>query len=202
MKRLKFSYLAVCFFSIGMLSGCGKSDQSASKDKNQAAAAAQKQEVVVRYSDFQRDFMQVVAEYAAKYKAADNELQKSKLVNERIKAFEKLKGNPKAMTDWYGVIEKMGTNSDGNAFVTLSISPGLITFSTWNNSFSDMNDKTLIKQSSPLYNKLSEMKEGNVVKFSGQLKRPTNFTEAGKMTDPDFLFKFTDINKAADSVSR
>jgi hypothetical protein len=200
MIQRKSEFLTIGLLIIAILSGCSKSDKSTSTSEQ--PATTQKQEVVIQYSEFQRGFMQIVANYAEKYKAAENELQKSKLVNERMSEFKKLKGNPKAITDWYGVIKKMGTNSDGNAYVTLSISPDLITFSTWNNGFSDMSDKTLIQQSSKIYNKLSEMKAGNVVKFSGQLKHPKNITEAGKMTDPDFIFKFTDISKVGDSVNR
>ncbi|MDO8293038.1 MAG: hypothetical protein Q7T29_09285 [Gallionella sp.] len=37
--------------------------------------------------------------------------------------------------------------------------------------------------------------DGNVVRFSGKLLRTTNITEEGKMTEPDFLFTFTNIEK-------
>lgn len=155
----------------------------------------------VDYGEFQYHFMATISDYANKYKSADNELQKSSLLSERHESFRKLKGNPNKVKDWIGVIEKMGTNGDGKAYVTISLSPNLLTVSTWNNSISDFQDKTLIPQSSATYKSLSQMKEGNFVKFSGKLMRPTNMTEAGKMVEPNFLFKFTSIEKIANSAS-
>ncbi len=156
----------------------------------------------IQYSDFQQGFMEIVAEYAQKYPKAGNELQKSALATERFKKFTTLKGDPKRIKDWIGVLERMGTNNDGKAYVVVRLSPNLLTVSTWNNSLSDYQDKTLIPQSSKVFTKLAAMKEGNVVKFSGQLKKPKNTTEEGKMVSPDFLFVFTDIEKIGDSIAR
>jgi len=152
------------------------------------------------YSEFQFGFMKIVYDYSVKYRAAENQLQKSALVTERFKQFEKLKGNPRQIKDWLGILEGMGTTGEGKAFVIIRVSPETLTFSTWNNGFSDINDKSLISQSSPVYAKLASMKKGNVVKFSGKLKRATNMTEEGRMTSPDFLFIFSDIEKVAESV--
>ncbi|MDE2441082.1 MAG: hypothetical protein KGP14_08655 [Betaproteobacteria bacterium] len=149
----------------------------------------------INYSDFQQGFMQAIAEYSGKYKKAENELQKSALVTERFQRFTKLKGDPKHIKDWIGVVETMGTNGDGKAYATIRLSPNLLTVSTWNNAFSDASDHSLIPQSSPVFKKLALMKPGNVVKFSGRLKHAKNMTEEGKMLTPDFLFIFTDIEK-------
>lgn len=150
------------------------------------------------YSDFQKGFMQIILEYAKKYRTAENDLQKSALVTERLKRFEALKGSPTKISGWYGVLQEMGTNGDGKAYVTISLSPNLLTISTWNNAFSDVNDKTLIPQSSPIYSKLAAMKKGNIVKFSGRLKRTNNLTEEGRMTSPNFIFSFTEIEKVGE----
>lgn len=168
------------------------------------AAQQANAEVTVRYPDFQRDFMTIIVDYKYKYLQAENQLLKSSLVSERLKSFEKLKGNPRQINNWIGVLEKMGTNSDGKAYVVISLSPppNTIKVSTWNNAISDIQDKTLIPQGGATYANLSSMKEGNVVKFSGQLKRSTNITEAGKMTEPEFLFKFTNIEKIGDRVTK
>lgn len=145
-------------------------------------------------------FMQIVVEYAKKYRLAENDLQKSALVTERFKRFEGLKGNPKKITGWYGVLQDMGTTSDGKAYIAVSLSQNLLSISTWNNGFSDANDKTLIPQSSPLYAKIASMKKGNIVKFSGRLKRANNMTEEGRMVTPNFIFLFTDIEKYSESA--
>jgi hypothetical protein len=152
----------------------------------------------IQYSDFQKNFMVIIANYAQKYQQAENELLKSALLTERQKQFETLPGDPRAIQNWTGVLTELGTNGDGNAYVTISLSPNLVTVSTWNNSFSDAGDNTLIKQATPIFQRLAQMKEGNVVHFSGKLQRVKNMTEEGKMTTPDFLFKFTNIEKIAD----
>lgn len=165
-----------------------------------AATAGAVESKPVLYSDFQRGFMQIVLEYAQKYPKAENELQKSALVTERSNRFKTLKGDPRQIKDWMGVLETMGTNGDGKAYVTIRLSPKVLSVSTYNNSFSDVDDHSLIPQSSKIYSKLAAMRVGNVVKFSGRLKRTTNITEAGKMTEPDFLFIFSDIEKIGESA--
>lgn len=163
----------------------------------QAAPAAT--ELSVKYPEFQRTFMVTIQDYADLYKAAPNELKKSALVTARHEAFRKLKGDPRAIKDWIGVIDSMGTTGDGRAYVTLNLHPRLLWVGTWNNSFSDIGDKTLIPQSSQVYKALADMKPGNVVKFSGRLKRPSNLLEEDRMLNPTFLFSFTHMEKIGDS---
>lgn len=165
------------------------------------SSASAQQTKSVSLTNFQRDFLETVYLYKDKYSKADNELKKSALVSERTQAFKKLKGDPLKIKDWYGVLKSMGTNSDGKAYVEIEIGKD-VTVKTWNNAFSDSSDKTLIPQKSFIYQKLSDMKEGNVVKFSGRLKRFSNLTEAGKMESPDILFLFSDIEKVGDQVAK
>lgn len=163
----------------------------------QSSAADQQQ---IQYSDFQKGFIKIIAEYAAKYPKGENELQKSALVTERNNHFRTLNGDPRKIKGWVGVLESMGTTSEGKAYITVRLSPPprLLTFSTWNNSLSDFQDRSLIPQSSPLFMKLAALKKGNVVKFSGRLKHTKNLTEEGKMVSPDFLFIFSSIEKIGD----
>lgn len=153
----------------------------------------------VTVSDFQKGFIETVQDYSAQYEQAPNDLKKSTVARKRLEALAKLQGDPRKIVGWYGTIEKLGTNGDGDAFITVKLLVDNITFSTWNNSISDAGSKTLIKNGTPLYDKISEMTEGNVVMFSGAIGKPKNLTERGKMTDPDFLFKFSDVEKVGDS---
>jgi hypothetical protein len=155
----------------------------------------------VTVSDFQKGFIETVQDYSSQYEAAPNELKKSSVTKKRMDAFAKLKGDPRKISGWYGTIEKLGTNGDGDAFITIKLLVDNITVSTWNNSFSDAGSNTLIKNGSPLYEAISEMAEGNVVMFSGALGKVKNVSEQGKMTEPDFLFKFTKVEKVGDSAS-
>lgn len=148
----------------------------------------------ISISDFQKTFMAVIDDTRAKYQATDNQLAKSALVTERNARFEKLKGDPRKITDWVGRIEHIGTTGDGKAHISIALADNL-TFTTFNLDFADAQDHTLIPQSSPLYKKMMTMKEGDQVKFSGRLKRTIDITEAGRMIDPNFLFVFSDISK-------
>ncbi|MBX8814550.1 hypothetical protein HBA91_18190, partial [Ochrobactrum sp. MR34] len=69
--------------------------------------------------------------------------------------------------EWYGVIEKVTTNSDGHGVVSLKIAPNII-IKTWNNALSDIGHGTLIKKDTPLYSGASTLKPGDKVKFTGK----------------------------------
>lgn len=147
----------------------------------------------------EKDVIQVVVDYAQKYPSALNELQKSALVTERTKKMLQVKNfNNKKINDWIGILTELKTTSDGDAYIKVLLSNG-VTVSTWNNRISDVQANTLIPQSSPLYKTLSEMQEGNVVKFSGMMGKAKNILEANQMLEPDFLFRFEAIEKIGDS---
>jgi hypothetical protein len=137
----------------------------------------------------------IINDYAQRYKAADNELKKSSVWKARTKAIdEALKRRPgEKPVDWVGVVEKMGTTGDGKAWVVMRISP-IATISTWNNDFSDIGDRTLIKNGSPVYKALENLKPGAVVRFDCQLKTSGQaLIEANRLQQPDFLARFKSI---------
>ncbi|MFL1475423.1 hypothetical protein [Pseudomonas grimontii] len=164
--------------------------------------SAETKTVKATVSDFQRGFIETVQDYSTQYEAAPNELKKSSVAKKRIDAFAKLQGDPRKIAGWYGTIQKLGTNGDGDAFITIRLLVDNITVSTWNNSISDAGSNTLIKNGSPVYEALSEMSEGNVVKFSGALGKAKNLSERARMTEPDFLFKFSKVEKVGDSTTQ
>lgn len=153
----------------------------------------------VTVSDFQKSFIETIQDFSAQYEAAGNELKKSAVEKKRLAALGKLKGDPRKISGWYGTIESLGTNGDGDAYLTIRLLTDNITVGTWNNSISDANSKTLIKNGSPLYDAISDMAVGNVVMFSGAIGRAKNMTENGRLTEPDFLFKFSKVEKVGDS---
>jgi len=167
-----------------------------------ASSIASAETKSVTVSDFQKGFIETVQDYSAQYEAAPNELKKSSVAKKRIDAFAKLKGDPRKVVGWYGTIEKLGTNGDGDAYLTIRMLVDNVTVSTWNNSLSDSRSNTLIKNGTALYDDLSEMSEGNVVMFSGAIGQAKNLTEKGKLVEPDFLFKFTKIEKVGDSAAK
>lgn len=165
------------------------------------SASASAAPVSVTASPFQKGFVDVVHDYASQYDNAPNELKKSALVKKRTEAIAKLPGSSSKIDGWYGTVDSMGTNGDGDAYITIRPLAKDISLGTWNNSFSDMNSKSLIKSGSPLFDAVSDLAEGDVVMFSGSIGQLKNITENGKMTDPDFLFKFSKIKKVGDSIA-
>lgn len=155
----------------------------------------------ITVSDFQDAFTEVVQDYAAQYEAAPNELKKSSVARKRTEALTNLKGDYRNIDGWFGTIDKLGTDGDGDAYLTVRLLADGISASTWNNSISDSGSNTLIKNGTPLYDSLSEMSVGAVVRFSGMIGKPKNLTERGKMTEPDFLFRFSRVEKVGDSIS-
>jgi hypothetical protein len=78
-----------------------------------------------------------------------------------------------------------------------------IKIQTWNNGLSDIADKTLIPVNTPLFNAISDLKEGISVKVSGQFVAgeqdyigEQSLTENGSMTEPEFSVHFTKVEKA------
>jgi len=97
----------------------------------------------------------------------------------------------------------MQTTSKGKAIFTIEIEGTGIKMGTINNEFSDLFDNTLIEQSNPLYNAIAELQKGDKVIVSGSFLNSSardyveeySMTEAGSMKTPDFLVRFTNVQK-------
>ncbi|MBV7480346.1 hypothetical protein [Pseudomonas sp. PDM31] len=150
----------------------------------------------------QVQFTTVIVKYVDIYREAPNELKKSTAARKRLDELGTIKADPRNLKGWIGYIKNLGTTSDGDAYLEIVGLIDSMTFGTWNNSFSDLQDKTLIKNGTPLYDALSEMQEGDVVKFSGSLLKPKNMTEEGKMTSPEFLFHFKTVEKLGSKLPK
>lgn len=152
------------------------------------AASAQ----TVEPSPVQLRFGQAVEQYSNRYQSAENELKASAIVAERREALNKIIQSGK-FDKWLFKIEKFGTTGDGHAFVVFANDGWPFKLKTWNNALSDSSDKTLIRHGSPLYTKLADMKEGQLVFISGQMVGVSGLTERGKMVDPEFVARFSAI---------
>ena len=104
---------------------------------------------------------------------------------------------------WTGRLEEMTTTSKGNACLKISFEGGPVTIATYNNELSDIGDNTLIPLNCDLFNKVTDLKTGMVVKISGHFLadeqdfiKESSLTENGSMTEPEFIVKFTQIEKA------
>lgn len=101
--------------------------------------------------------------------------------------------------NWVGTVHDIGATGDGYAYVEIEIAPSIVV-QTWNNALSDLLDKTLIKPDASFFKTVVPMKVGTKVSFSGDFVASTNsclkranITEVFYGTDPNFVFRFSNI---------
>ncbi|TKU44009.1 hypothetical protein FDX24_05455 [Citrobacter sp. wls716] len=110
----------------------------------------------------------------------------------------------KSVSNWIGEVKNISANSDGKGVIALSL-PSNITIKTWNNSLSDIRSNTLVEPGTDVFNSASGLNPGDVVYFSGTFfdDKDNCILEAslslsGKVKEPEFIFKFSDIRKYRD----
>lgn len=144
-------------------------------------------------------FISIVAEAQQASKAAENDMQRGGVKSARDKKLCEAMTSLRA-TDWIGTVARVGANSDGKGVLEIEIARN-ITVKTWNNQLSDISSKTLIEPGTTLFDTASTFKEGQAIKFSGTfLKGPggdclneSSLSLAGKLRDPEFIFRFSDV---------
>lgn len=159
-------------------------------------------EMTVAMPSSQQQAIQAVVDGQAAYKGCVNALKCTSVKLTRDKAVSKATGRGK-IVGWFGTIKAMNTTHEGDAYVEIAAPLEGLTLATWNNKFSDMNARTLIKAGSPLFERLADMEVGNWVIFSGQIKGEQSLTEAGSIASPTFTVRFSDIRavSAADATT-
>ena len=153
--------------------------------------------------EVQQKFVSVIQEYEKEYDKAPNELKKSAVKTKRGNQIKEVLGGSRYFKDWICIVTDMSTTGKGNASFSLKIESTKIKIGNMNNEFSDLFENTLIEQSNPLYDIISELEKGDRVKVSGSfLKSSKNdyiyessLTESGGMESPDFIVKFETIEK-------
>lgn len=148
----------------------------------------------------QAAFLDAVDRARVASEAAANDLAKGGVRRERREALCSIVEGSR-IRDWSGAIDTLTTNGDGLGVVTIKVGEG-VSFGTFNNALSDIGSGTLIDPSAAIFQKLSSLKEGDRVRFSGSLFRndgPDCFLEksitmAGAMRSPDFAVRFEEID--------
>ena len=170
-----------------------RAEQSAKEEAERQAAEQAKWAAL---PDSERAFCEALTTHRDIYRAADNDLKKSKARRDRAKAL--LAAVPSGRVQgWTGTVSTLTTTGDGNVVLVLSLPCSDFSVGTTNNEFSDLLDKTLISATSPVYDTLAEMSVGDSLTFGGQLLRDdvngwkgTSITELGSMTGEAFLIRF------------
>lgn len=144
------------------------------------------------------NFISAIVNVRPDYAAAANELKKSNVYLGMVENMWSVLPSHRAEA-WLGTIQNMGTDSDGDAYVTIEIADHIVVETT-NNSLSDMMEHSLIKNGTPLYTALSNMSTGQNVKFTALLGDFHDLTEDGKVNDTEIAAQFSDI-EAADGAA-
>lgn len=150
----------------------------------------------------QRAFIAAVEAGQTAYRSGANDMQKGAARPARAKAICSTLSS-KAVSDWVGQVYKLSSNGDGKGVLSIKIAKD-VTVATWNNAVSDIGDKTLIEPDSALFGRASSLSQGQWVKFSGTF-RPSSvdcvlegsITLSGSLTEPDFIFRFSEITPLA-----
>ncbi|MDR3026610.1 hypothetical protein [Chryseobacterium sp.] len=162
--------------------------------------------IVSTSSDFpldQQNFIKAVEQAYSDYKEASNELKKSAIRTERGNLIKKILDGKRNFSDWVVVVKEMHTTGKGKAYFTVKIDETNIEMGTVNNELSNMFENSLIEQSNPIYNQISEFQKGDIVIISGSFFpsdksdyiQELSLTEEGSMRKPEFLIKFTNVQK-------
>ena len=108
-----------------------------------------------------------------------------------------------AATNWVGTVTKVDSNSDGKGVLAVQLAHD-VTLTTWNNSFSDIADGTLIEPQTKLFVAASHLKPEQRLLFSGVFFtasggagaciKEQSMTLAGNVKEPEFAFRFTSVS--------
>ncbi|MBT7558803.1 zinc ribbon domain-containing protein [Candidatus Woesearchaeota archaeon] len=185
-------------FVIGLINAPNKNEQSNSSETVANVSEKTKAQPEVAMPADEIQFISTVEKYVSGFREAKNELQQSALRDQRKIEIAKIIGG-RTVSSWVGKINKLETNTEGKAILSIQISPD-IEIKTWNNALSDINANTLISKDSSLYSSLFELSRGQQVEFSGNFFssttdyiEETSMTIQGSMRSPEFLFKFKSV---------
>ena len=160
--------------------------------------------------EIQQQFMNGLAEYAAKYQASTNAVQKF-LLRQKRQQFLAEQLNGRVLTKWIGRIRTLLTTGNGKAYLEIELAmvppenatenktaPEFrVTMGTWNNASTDFDYDTLILPGTSLHSWLANFNEGQWVFFSGHsfagdedYLKEASPTETEAMLSPQFILKF------------
>lgn len=181
------SFKSVAVLAVGLvgLAGCSAEDPG------------------VTYPDAQKTFYALNRECKQAYEGGINDIQRSRAFNECNSS--RVSFSKQGVKGWVGTITDISTDQGGDVVsvdINATIDGFEVAFGTVGNRISDVDAGSLITPTHPLFDVLSNMKEGDRVRFSGKfLMHPeadrgvweSSLTERGSMDDPVFKLRFTDI---------
>jgi len=160
----------------------------------------------------QLQFHQIRAGYAREYNAAKNDILKSEIYNEaRQSIYQFVKSSNYRLSNWVGEVDSIKTPKGGD-HVTVNIVTKLggikVNYTNVAASVKDavkiaIFDERLIKPGSILYNQLSQLKEGDAVVFSGNMRLVSeSWLERTQVQYPGLSVAFTDIRPLSEATKQ
>lgn len=176
---------------------------SGSNQPSEAAVAeGQPKTTSIATGKQQTAFAGIIDRSRSEFTAAQNDLAKGAFRQSRADELCQLLKN-RSVSNWVGFLSELSSNSDGLGVITIDIGGGT-EVKTWNNDFSDIGDKTMLRSSDPVFKAVINMKIGQPVVFSGKFMKGDadciaegSLTQSGSMENPEFIMRFTSL-KAAD----
>lgn len=150
----------------------------------------------------QARFTELVDQARRSYTAAPHELAKTQIRAARAQQLCATifpRDASLSVTGWVGIIEKITSTGNGAGGLSVRISRDMHV-RTHVEGVGDIGYATLIQPKTVLYEKLMAARNNQPVQFSGNFFkgsrdciREASLTENGSMTEPEFIFKFSDI---------
>lgn len=148
----------------------------------------------------QSQFVGIVKQAIAEANSAKNDMQVGGIKAERDNKICSVLQDDR-VSSWVGVVKTISSNSDGKGVFGVELTNDVI-LKTWNNDFSDTAYQTLLLPGSEIFNIASELEVGDLVMFSGTFFkddtsciREGSLSLRGKVKSPEFIFKFTNLQK-------
>ena len=165
-----------------------------------AAATVPPRPITTAPEDQQR-FMAVVSEFRERFRGAPNDMVRGAERPARAAALCAVVGGY-VVRDWIGTVKTLSANTEGRGILAIALDR-LTTLQTWNNMLSDGRDNTMLDPAGSVFQQASTLRIGQRVRFSGTLiadridcVREGSLTTSGAMTEPDVIFRFSDVQPA------
>src|SRR5208337_4124806 len=117
----------------------------------------------------QKSFTSMIESFIPSFNNANTEVRKTNIRFERKDAIVQYfsRSGSLRFQGWVGEVQRLTTESDGKAHVSIKLKGSETVIENWNNSFSDSSSDTMISRSDALYPSLMDIKDGDEVTVSG-----------------------------------
>ena len=196
----KWWFWVIVVVVIGAISNSGNENGGDGASSSSSKSESKPDPVVENRPADEAAFIAAVQEGQTAAKGAENDMQKGAAKANRDKAVcEALSGSMR-VSNWTGTIVDIDSNSEGKGVLSIKLAND-IHVQTWNNALSDIGSDTLMEPGSDLFNKVAGMKKKMAVTFSGSFIQDDDscideqsLSLDGKIKDPEFTFRFSDVN--------